>query len=268
MSAPARHAIFLAPFDESADAAFLAEAAADAEAAGWDGFFLWDHVQYRPPVEAVADPWVAMTAMAMRTERVKLGALVTPLARRRPQVLARQVTTLDRLSGGRMVFGVGLGLDKSGRELSAFGEEMDDRVRAEMLDESLDVITKLWTGERVQHRGEHYVVDDARFLPVPVQQPRVPVWVAARWPNRRPIRRAGRWDGLFAIDLGGPQDLVEALAEIRQERGSLDGFEVACVGGPDDDPRPWIDAGATWWLVDPFSTTHQAVRDTVAAGPP
>jgi alkanesulfonate monooxygenase SsuD/methylene tetrahydromethanopterin reductase-like flavin-dependent oxidoreductase (luciferase family) len=262
-----RTGIFLPPFDGAADPRFLTALAADAEANGWDGFFLWDHVMYRPPVEEVADPWIAMAAIAMATERVRFGALVTPLARRRPQIVARQAATLDHLSGGRLVLGVGLGLDRSGRELSAFGEEGDDRTRAAMLDEALEVITDLWSGEPVRHQGEHYLVDDATFLPPPVQRPRIPVWVGARWPYRRPLRRAARWDGLFAIDFGGPQDLAEALHEIRAARGDLEGFDVVCTGAAGDDPRPWADAGATWWLVDPFSTDPDVLRGIVAARP-
>jgi alkanesulfonate monooxygenase SsuD/methylene tetrahydromethanopterin reductase-like flavin-dependent oxidoreductase (luciferase family) len=209
-----------------------------------------------------------MTAQAVRTERILLGPMVTPLARRRPQIVARQTTTLDHLSGGRLVLGVGLGLDRSGNELSSFGEELDDRTRAEMLDEALEVVSALWTGERVHHAGAHYRAEDVAFRPPPVQQPRIPVWVGARWPYQRPLRRAARWDGLFVIDTEGPQDLSQALRVVRDERGSLDDYAVACVGSPTDDPRPWREAGATWWLVDPFTTTRDAVRRVVTAGPP
>lgn len=264
-----RHGFFVAPFDGLSDPRLVADLAASAEAAGWDGFFVWDHVLYRPPVQAVADPWVVLAAAAMATEQVLLGPMVTPIARRRPHVLARQATSLDQLSGGRLVFGVGLGLDFSGRELSAFGEELDDKVRAEMLDEGLDLITTLWTGERVDHDGPHYTADGVTFLPRPVQAPRVPVWVAGRWPNRRPLRRAARWDGLFLIDTdGGPDDLREALAVVEAERGTLDGFDVVVNGAPDDDPAPWAEAGATWWLLDPYTTDADVVAALAAAGPP
>lgn len=263
-----RHGIYLAPFDGLADPALLTELAVEAEAAGWDGFFVWDHVLYRAPVEAVADPWIVLAAMAQATERLVLGPMVTPIARRRPHVLARQTTTLDHLSGGRLVVGVGLGLDQSGRELSAFGEELDDRTRAEMLDEGLDLLQALWSGQRVDHVGPHYLADGVTFVPRPVQQPRVPVWVAGRWPYRRPLRRAAKWDGVFLIDLGGPQDLAAAAAEIRAERGSLDGYDVVCNGRSIDDPGPWRDAGATWWLVDPYSHDPDVVRSIITAGPP
>src|SRR5512145_701631 len=159
-SAAMRRGIFLPIFDDLADPATLARLAARAEDRGWDGVFLWDHVLYRAPVAAVTDPWIALAAMAGATGRIELGPMVTPLARRRPWVVARQAVALDHLAGGRFVLGLGLGLDSSGGELSRFGEETDDRRRAAMLDEGLDVLAGLLSGERVDHRGEHYTVDD------------------------------------------------------------------------------------------------------------
>lgn len=263
-----RYAVFLPPFDGLADPRLVAGLAAEAEAVGWDGFFVWDHVLYRSPVQAVADPWVVLAAAAMITEQILLGPMVTPVARRRPHVLARQTVSLDQLSAGRLVLGVGLGLDQSGRELSAFDEELHDRVRAGMLDEGLDLLDALWSGAPVDHAGEHYRADGVTFLPRPVQRPRIPVWVAGRWPHRRPLRRAARWDGVFLIDLGGPQDLAEAVAELRTERGDLERFEVVCDGPTGADPRPWAEAGATWWLAEPPSTDPATVRAVIAAGPP
>ena len=184
---PVRRGIFVAPFDELADPRRLAALAARAEARGWDGVFLWDHVSYDAPVRAVLDPWVALAAIATATERVVLGPLVTPLARRRVQKLARETATLDLLSGGRLVLGAGLGGDRGG-ELSAWGEEEDPRARAALLDDGLARLDELWAGG---------------FEPRPVvspARPRIPVWLAARWPNRRPVARAARWDGVFPID--------------------------------------------------------------------
>src|SRR5258705_2421092 len=169
----ARRGIFVAPFEGLADAGVLARLAARAEEAGWDGFFLWDHVDYRAPVRALADPWVSLAAIACATERLVIGPLVTPPARRRIHKLARETVTLDRLSGGRLVFGAGLGSDNSG-EFSKFGEIADARERAALLDDGLEQLAAYWAGE---------------FEPRPVQQPRIPVWLAARWPNRRPVRR-------------------------------------------------------------------------------
>jgi alkanesulfonate monooxygenase SsuD/methylene tetrahydromethanopterin reductase-like flavin-dependent oxidoreductase (luciferase family) len=226
----ARRGIFVAPFDELSEPRLLAELAARAEAAGWDGFFVWDHVEYRAPVEAVADPWITLAAVATATERVTLGALVTPLARRRAHQLARETVTLDRLSGGRLVFGVGLGSDRTGEfDPARFGGEGDPRARAVLLDEGLERLDAYWRGE---------------FKPRPVQQPRIPVWVAARWPHRRPLARAARWDGLFPIDLPDP----DALAQMAAEIAPGDGYDLVVTNPAGTDPDPWIEAGATWCL--------------------
>jgi alkanesulfonate monooxygenase SsuD/methylene tetrahydromethanopterin reductase-like flavin-dependent oxidoreductase (luciferase family) len=227
----ARRGIFVAPFEELADAGALATLAARAEAAGWDGFFLWDHVDYRPPVTALADPWICMAAIACATDRILTGPLITPPARRRIHKLARETVTLDRLSGGRLIFGAGLGSDNSG-EFSKFGEEADAKARARLLDEGLAQLVRYWEGE---------------FQPRPVQQPRIPVWLAARWPYRKPVRRALEWDGLFPIDLPGPEALAELVTEVRAERPG-DDFEIVVTNPAGTDPRPWEEAGATWCL--------------------
>jgi len=233
LSVPARHGIFLAPFDELSEPALVADLAARAEDRGWDGFFLWDHVAYRAPVRAIADPWVTLAAVAVATERLILGPLVTPLPRRRPHQLARETATLDRLSGGRLVLGVGIGSDRTGEfDPARFGEEGDGRARARLLDEGLERVAAYWDGE---------------FEPRPVQRPRIPVWVAARWPHRRPLRRAARWDGLFPIDLPGPEALAELAAEVGA-LGAPERFDLVVENPPGTDPEPWIEAGATWCL--------------------
>ncbi len=265
----ARFGMFVPPFGELADPRALAEIAAQADASGWDGFFVWDHLQYRDPVREVADPWIALAAIAARTEHVRIGALVTPLARRRPQIVARQATTLDLLSGGRTVLGAALGRDQSGRELSAFGEETDDRERAAMLDEALTLIDRLWTGDPVDHAGPHYSARDVTFAPRPLQRPRIPIWIGGRWPARAPIRRAARWDGYFPIDLADPDDLAACADQILRVRGTLDGFDLIVECAPHDDPAPWIAAGATWWLSS-FGIERAGVADVgpVATGGP
>jgi alkanesulfonate monooxygenase SsuD/methylene tetrahydromethanopterin reductase-like flavin-dependent oxidoreductase (luciferase family) len=262
-----RRGVSLPIFDELADPATLARLAVRAEARGWDGVFVWDHVMYRPPVAAATDPWIALAAMAAATERIELGPMVTPLARRRPWIVARQAVALDRLSGGRFVLGLGLGLDSSGGELSRFGEETDDRRRAAMLDEGLDVLTRLLSGERVDHAGEAYQVRDVQFLPTPARQGGIPIWLAARWPNRRPVERALRHDGLFLIDTDDPTDLAGIV-----ERATALGrpFEIAVEGWPGGAVHGWAAAGATWWLArfDPFTTTLTGAEATIEAGPP
>ncbi len=260
--------LFLPIFGELSDPRVTAALAAEAEAARFDGVFVWDHVQYREPASHVADAWITLAAIASATERVRIGPLVTPLPRRRPQVVARQATALDQLSGGRLVLGVGTGRD-SARELSAFGEEEDDATRGEMLDEALDVIEALWTGEEVRHRGRHHLADGVTFRPTPVQRPRIPLWVAGRWPNRKPLRRAARYDGYFPIDLDEPAQLVDLLAELAKVRHTDGPCEIAVEGWPGDDATPWVDAGATWWLIrfSPFDITAAAVRAVIADGP-
>jgi alkanesulfonate monooxygenase SsuD/methylene tetrahydromethanopterin reductase-like flavin-dependent oxidoreductase (luciferase family) len=249
-----KRGIFLPPFDELVDPRTLVELAELAEETGWDGFFLWDHIAYRAPVQAVADPWVALAAIAYATEKLRLGPMVTPLARRRVQKVARETVTLDRLSGGRLTFGVGLG-GANNIELEPFGEEVDARKRARLLDEGLERLTDFWGGE---------------FEPAPVQQPRIPVWVAARWPNRRPVRRAARWDGLFVIDLPGPDAVEELATEVSDLRaGNDEPFELVVEIPIGADAAPWEAAGATWILTD--SATLQPrlaeVRDAIEAGP-
>jgi alkanesulfonate monooxygenase SsuD/methylene tetrahydromethanopterin reductase-like flavin-dependent oxidoreductase (luciferase family) len=262
-------AIFLPPFDSLADPRVLADLAGAAEEHGWDGMFVWDHITYRSPVRALADPWLALAAIATATERLTIGPMVTPLARRRPAVVARQVTSLDQLSGGRLVFGVGLGGDRS-REFSAMGEETDDRRRAAMLDESLAVLTAAWSGDPVRHSGEHYLVDDVRFEPTPVQRPHPPIWVEARYGNRAPLRRAARWQGLFPIDIVVPDQLAEVTAAVSGLRGGLEGYDVAATGPAEVDVTPWAAAGATWWLVGITieQTSLDYTRGVIAAGPP
>jgi len=244
--------IFVAPFDELADPKLVAELAAHAEERGWDGFFLWDHIRYRAPTRGVADPWIAMSAMAVATERIRIGPLVTPLSRRRPHKLARETATLDHLSGGRLTLGVGLGSEGNG-ELEPFGEVSDPRERAKLLDDGLERLAGYWGGE---------------FEPPPVQTPRIPVWVAGRWPKRRPLRRAARWDGVFPIELPGPAELEELVAEVAELRDGSDApFDIVIEIAPGDDPGPWIDAGATWCLTS-FGPQPSAaeVREAIEAG--
>jgi alkanesulfonate monooxygenase SsuD/methylene tetrahydromethanopterin reductase-like flavin-dependent oxidoreductase (luciferase family) len=259
---------------EYADASLLGDLAAEAEAACWDGVFLWDHLAYRrEPVFAAVDPWVALTAMALRTERVLIGPMVTPLARRRPWDVARQTTTLDHLSGGRLVFGAGLGTPADA-EFAAFGEDPDARVRAERLDEALDVVCGLWSGESFSYAGAHHRVDGITFQPTPVQQPRPPIWIAGLLPARRPYRRAARYDGIFDVAAGyrGPSGVREVVDAIAAERGSVEGFEIVIEGCTPGEhlPTDLAAAGATWWLehLSWKRAPLPELRARVAAGPP
>lgn len=248
-----RRGLFLAPFDELFDPLVLVELARRAEARGWDGMFLWDHIVHRPPVRAVADPWVTLSAIACATERLRLGPMVTPLSRRRVQKLARETVTLDHLSRGRLVLGVGLGSDNPA-ELVPYGEVTDPRERARLLDEGLSRLAGFWGGE---------------LEPGPVQRPRIPVWVAGRWPKRRPLARAVQWDGFFPIELPGPDALASLADEIASQRPAGAGpFDLVVEIDPGAEAAPWAQAGATWVLTgfgrDP---RVEAVRAAIDAGP-
>ncbi|MGB8650153.1 MAG: LLM class flavin-dependent oxidoreductase [Mycobacteriales bacterium] len=260
-----RHGLFLPVFDELADPRVVARLAAEAEEAGWDGVFVWDHIAYRAPVVAVAEPWVTLAAMACATEAVRLGPMITPVPRRRPVKLAREVAALDQLSGGRVVLGVGIGGDGAG-ELTATGEELDDRVRGAMLDEALGLLTQAWTGQELHHRGDHYVADGLAVLPTPVQE-HLPVWVAVRYGRPKPLLRAARFDGVFPIEIDSPDKLAETLAQL--ERPTDRPFDVAVGAQDDTDPRPYADVGATWWMrgFSPYGITERDVRAVLRAGP-
>ncbi len=281
----------------------LVALAVEAEMAGWDGVFLWDCVHIadeRPEKLAICDPWMALAAMAMRTERVRLGTMVTPLSRRRPWKVARETVPLDRLSHGRLILPVGLGaIDDGG--FSKVGEELDRKVRAELLDESLDILAGLWSGQPFHYDGKHYQVGEMAFLPTPMQTPRIPIWVVAAWPRPTSMRRALRWDGIlpaklnadgaFAADME-PADLQALCATIAAQRpaeavateGAIVAtapYDIVMEGETpgDDGPRaaaiihPLAVAGLTWWLEAVWKTVETqgglaGMRERIRQGPP
>jgi alkanesulfonate monooxygenase SsuD/methylene tetrahydromethanopterin reductase-like flavin-dependent oxidoreductase (luciferase family) len=269
-SAAVRSGLFVPLFGDLANPVAVAGLAAEAEEAGWDGFFVWDHVRWRPPVLDVADPWITLAAIARATTSIRLGPLVTPLARRRPVKVARETATLDRLCSGRLTFGVGLGSDRFGDEFSITGEEVDDRRRARMLDESLGILTAAWSGEPVHHEGEHYTVGGMRFLPRPVQRPGVPIWVAGFPGNTKPMLRAARHQGFFPVNVEHPDQLAEIVAAIttlREEVGTgiTEPYDIVAATEPGHDPTPYAAAGATWWLAElpPETVTIDLVRGVI-----
>jgi alkanesulfonate monooxygenase SsuD/methylene tetrahydromethanopterin reductase-like flavin-dependent oxidoreductase (luciferase family) len=269
-----RCGLFLPLFDPLADPVVVARLAGEAEEVGWDGMFVWDHIRWREPVKAVGDTQVTLAAIATATERIRFGPMVTPLARRRPAKVARETAALDVLSGGRLTLGVGLGSDEFGSEYSITGEELDDRRRARMLDEALEILEAAWSGEPVRHRGEHYTIDAMRFLPRPVQRPRVPVWVAGFPGNVRPMRRAVRYDGFFPVNLESADQLAEIVAHIdalraQAGRAPEEPYEVIAALEPGTDPAPYREAGASWWLAAPEweGISVDAARGLIREGP-
>jgi alkanesulfonate monooxygenase SsuD/methylene tetrahydromethanopterin reductase-like flavin-dependent oxidoreductase (luciferase family) len=276
-----RFGVDISPAGPWGDPRTLAELARLAEDAGWDGVFVEDYVVYRDGHETY-DPWIALAAVALATERVRIGPMVTPLPRRRPALVAAQAMTLDHLSGGRVVLGVGSG-DPSSVDFTRLGEEPDARARGDSLDEALAVIDGLWAGRPLAHRGERFRVDDVALRPQPVQRPRIPIWVGGRLTARRPRERALRWDGACLYraeppdwDDLTPDDVAALRAEVARARGTAEGYDIA-VGGrqPEADRAAearyvtaLAAAGATWWheFLAP-ETPLERVRAHIAAGP-
>jgi alkanesulfonate monooxygenase SsuD/methylene tetrahydromethanopterin reductase-like flavin-dependent oxidoreductase (luciferase family) len=267
MEVAMRYGMSLPSFGAFADPRYLIELAQAAEAAGWDGFFLWDTVIHDERNYPIAEPWSMLAAIATVTTKLKLGVMITPLSRRRPWQVARQVLTLDHLSNGHVIFGAGLG--GAMPDFEWFGEEIDPKVRAAMLDEGLEIVRRLWSGERTSFEGKHYTVAPVQFAPPPVQ-PHIPIWIGGMWPNKAPMRRAARYDGVIALKGGfplDPEDLAAIKAYIEPLRPNPAApFDYVAAGiTPGDDPEagaaqvaPFIDAGATWWVetIDPW-TRHR-----------
>ena len=281
-----KYGVYLPNFGPDVDE--LVSLACDAEASGWDGFFLWDHVTgFDQPM---ADPWVTLGAIAVRTQKMRIGTTVTPLPRRRPWKLARETVSVDRLSGGRLILGVGIGGGQA--EWDRLGEETDLRARGAMLDEALEVVTELWTEEPVTHHGDVYDVVDARFRPGPIQGPRIPIWVGGFWPNKPPFRRAARWDGVFPLfrNADSLEEEVKQMQEmvmfIQDHREDERPFDVVALGAtlPSEPAlsqeriQRYAEVGATWWfesiapfrfdqgLDGPWPTAR--LRERIQAGPP
>ncbi|MCI0520456.1 MAG: LLM class flavin-dependent oxidoreductase [Chloroflexi bacterium] len=268
----------------SGDARAAADLARQAEEAGWDGFFVWE------PVWGV-DAWVALTAAAMVTERIRLGTMLTPISRMRPWKLASETATLDRLSGGRVILSVGLGAPSSG--FAMFGEEIDRKRRAELMDEGLEIITRLWRGEPFDYEGRHYQVHVRSFehglppAPLPVQQPRIPIWIVGAWPREKSMQRALRYDGLLPNVMGAdgqvrmspplPEEIAAMHAYIQARRGETTPYDLIVEGEtPGGEPRqaaakvkPFAQAGATWWIEALWGAPDmESVRRRLLQGPP
>ncbi len=278
-----RYGLELAAAGPSGDPRHLAALASVAESSGWDGVFLEDYIVHWDRELPTFDPWICLAAMALATSRVRLGTTVTPLARRRPWKVAREVATLDHLSNGRMILGIGLG-DGRGRDFSGFGEEPDARVRAARLDEGLAILAGVWSGRPFSFDGTHYRVEEQTFSPTPIQTPRVPVWIGGSARRAGPVRRAAQWDGMVPVptndELGAGEHLtaddVRALrSAIEAERSDRSTFDIA-LGGmarAEDSERERAhiasvaEAGATWWMEWIRAADFETMRRAIARGP-
>jgi alkanesulfonate monooxygenase SsuD/methylene tetrahydromethanopterin reductase-like flavin-dependent oxidoreductase (luciferase family) len=287
-----RYGAYVPNFGPYGDARVLADLAFEAEEAGWDGFFLWDQVSkttLTPTVDPMVDTWIALTAIALRTRTILLGPLVTPLPRRRPWMVARETVSLDHLSGGRLVFGVGAG--GGYYDFEAMGEVKDAKALAALLDEGLEVLTDLWSGEQYSHDGIAYHIKEAQFLPPPLQSPRIPIWVANLWPSKAALRRAARWDGIVPIgrDLPiaamlTPEEMHEIVLSVASQPEYSPPFEVVhsgITGGTDaaldrEIVVAYERVGVTWWIEKILpelwgSWTEwplEAMRSRIRQGPP
>ncbi|TXT57053.1 MAG: hypothetical protein BAJATHORv1_20653 [Candidatus Thorarchaeota archaeon] len=276
-----KYALYLANYGNVfAYASNLAKLGEIAENMGWDGFFLWDHMHpFRNSTRPVGDPWIGLSAVAISTERIRLGTTVTPIPRRYPWKVARETVSLDQLSMGRFMLGVGLG-DPTDLEYGAFGQETRAKKRGDMLDEGLEIIQGLWNGEQFSFEGEYYNLDQVRFLPRPVQTPRIPIWAGCTWPNKRPFVRAAKLDGIIPLRTGfskplTPEDYRDIIAFVEKYRESDEPFDVACIGwtGNTDERaeivQEYEEAGATWWLewMDD-EATFEEVKTAIEKGPP
>ena len=260
---------------------------AEAEAAGWDGVFIPDCISIETPDNPAGewyDPWILLALMAVRTERVRLGTMLTPVSRRRPWKLARETVTLDQLSHGRMVLPVGLGAAEDDAGFYKVGEVMSLKERAQLMDESLDILNGLWSGKPFGYSGAHYQIQEMTLLPPPVQQPRIPIWVVGAWPREKSMQRALRWDGIMPSKKDGsntpmtPADVRAMRSYIEERRTPSTPFDIVIEGETSGDNHTqaasivneWQQAGATWWLESMWGSgvTQDDVRRRIQQGPP
>jgi hypothetical protein len=283
-----RHALNLPIMSEYSNPRLLGDLAREAEAAGWDGVFVWDYVLFdSDQMFPMTDCWIALAAIATQTKRIRIGPMVAILARRRPWKVAREIIALDHLSGGRMVMGVGLGHSGTA-DFAQFGEDCAPKVRAQKLDEALDIISGLCSGKPFSYHGNHYQIKETTFLPSPIQA-RIPIWVAGWWPNKKPMRRAARWDGAYPceVDMTGsnpellptsPDTVREILSFIHENRTRSTPFDMIISYSLWHKESAQItelvthfaEAGVTWIIQDvlPWETTPEQAREMIRMGPP
>jgi alkanesulfonate monooxygenase SsuD/methylene tetrahydromethanopterin reductase-like flavin-dependent oxidoreductase (luciferase family) len=264
-----RHALFLPAFDGLADPDRIVQLAQAAETSGWDGLFLWDHLLYGPRVRDILDPYICLAAIAAATSTIQLGPMVTPLIRRRPAVLARQAVTLDLLSHGRLVLGLGIGDDGVG-ELSSFGDTVDAPTRGRMLSEGLEVLAQLLAGNPVDHDGDFYRASgNVTFQPTSAREGGIPIWLAGRWPHPAPIRRAAKYQGIVVIQMPSPNEMSELKRRLVDAGADLDHFDIVMLRTEGDDATAWAESGVTWLMTQlgPFDLDFDEALARASAGP-
>jgi alkanesulfonate monooxygenase SsuD/methylene tetrahydromethanopterin reductase-like flavin-dependent oxidoreductase (luciferase family) len=267
------YGIELVPFGSFADPRLVMQIAQLAEQSSWEGLVVWDHVTFP---YGNGDPWVLLSAAAAVTKNIKLITGVAALPRYRPHLLARMITSLDKLSQGRLILGAGLGAQDV--EFTAFGDAGDKKVRAGMLDEGLELLPRLWSGEPVTHHGQHYTVENACLAHTPLQKPRPAIWIGGDSPPA--MRRAARWDGWLggtcdehSNTITSPERVAEIVTSIYKHRTSPQSFEIALQGvtnpGQSDKILPYQQAGATWWFesIFPLRGSNDEMIARIQAGP-
>ena len=275
------YGLYVPNFGSAAHPINLAKAAVAAEKSGWDGFFLWDHlVEWNKPVP-VYETFTSLAAIATNTNKIRIGTSISPLPKYKPWIIARGTVALDHLSNGRLILGVGIGAAES-TDYGRFGEIPDNRVLGEKLDESLKIITGLWTGKRFSHRGKHFSVKEAVFRPSPLQKPRIPIWTGGFWPHKAPFKRASKWEGTIPLRAPGrlaeSADIKEIAAYVRNRRSGKSDFDIANIGWTSGVNRArdrekvsrYVDAGTTWWLESLWTKRDKPkeMQARIRRGPP
>ncbi|QBD77529.1 LLM class flavin-dependent oxidoreductase [Ktedonosporobacter rubrisoli] len=279
-----RYGLLLPNFGNFSDARELAELAHQAEEAGWHGCFLYDTLHMGNQTLPACDPWIALTAVAMRTQHIPIGLMVAALPRRRPWKVARETVTLDHLSGGRLIMGAGVGASYD-QGFTAFGEATDVKKRAQLLDESLAILQGLWSGQPFHYDGSCYHVEEITFLPPPVRAPHIPLWIAGLWPKKGPMERSVRFDGVYPIvlDAAGvpdsrlaPSTIKDIKRFVQDRRAPGSPFDIVTGGDVFDaltHPQAQAtlaaqaEAGATWCLeVVEAGQEVESVRSSILRG--
>jgi alkanesulfonate monooxygenase SsuD/methylene tetrahydromethanopterin reductase-like flavin-dependent oxidoreductase (luciferase family) len=255
----------------------ITKLAIESEKSGWHGFFLWDHIVNTEGFPDTVDPFIALTSVAENTEKIHIGTTVTPLPRRRPWKLARETVTLDILSEGRLILGIGLG---GPSEFSIMNEETNLRIMAEMADEQLEILNGLWSGEDFSYTGKYYKIDKVKFLPRPVQRPKIKMWGAGTWPKKGPFKRAAKLDGVIplSVDYRNPltPDDYRNMIEYMKKHGlryPFDIVEISFDATRSNDKKRSIqdfqDAGVNWWLelVSDWNGSYKKIKDIITQGP-